>query len=387
MSERHYRLIFLGAGFSRPAGLPLGGELWQEIRSRLRSTSSAAKFDRAVEKYQAYQRECHGSEISRDEIDFEDFLAFLDVEFHLGLRGSDTWSSAGNEVQLMVKWTIGKILTERTPVGDDIPDLYLKFARQLQPGDHVLTFNYDTLLERALDRAAIPYRLFPHRYEKTGFFSHTIDNSRDEVVVIKLHGSVDWFDRARHLEMWDGYRAMGLEEEPDHPVFNTDLNLTVVPILDGPRPSEDPLLDMYRVEDVERVYSTSNWWETVPWILPPSRAKIFYTSRIAEFYSGLGQAGGWNLGCAIIGFSLSEQDEYARQVLWRVVKNYQESWWSDDLLGDGRVKTPLALVDLRESREAQEEWRENYRFVDWDRASVSLQGFDEDSLKTIFRKA
>lgn len=384
MSDRYHRLIFLGAGFSSPAGLPLGDELWQEIQSRIRNSRSAPKFNRAVETYVTYQQECNGFDINQDAIDFEDFLAFLDVEFHLGLRGSDTWSSAGNEVQLMVKWTIGDLLTERTPNGGDIPELYMEFARHLRPGDFVLTFNYDTLLERALESTETPYRLFPYRYKEVGFASHTVDDSRDEVVLIKLHGSVDWFDRAPHLEMWESYRAMGLDEEPNHPVFKTDLDLTVSPILDGPRPSDDPLREMYRVKEEKRVYSESRWWQATPWIMPPSRAKLYYTSRTEDFYRGLGRSGGYNLGCGIIGFSLSEQDEYARQILWRVVKNYQESWWGKDLVGDGRMKTPLALVDLRETPETRKEWRENYRFVDWDRADVWMRGFDKDSLATIF---
>lgn len=31
MAAQKYRVIILGAGFSKPAGLPLGDELWVEI--------------------------------------------------------------------------------------------------------------------------------------------------------------------------------------------------------------------------------------------------------------------------------------------------------------------------------------------------------------------
>ena len=47
-----------------------------------------------------------------------------------------------------MKTLIGEILAERMPA--EVPELYLKFARILKPEDYVLTFNYDTLLERAL---------------------------------------------------------------------------------------------------------------------------------------------------------------------------------------------------------------------------------------------
>ncbi len=96
-------------------------------------------------------------------MDLEEFMAFLDIEFHLGLRGKETWSSHGNETQVVVKTLIGKILAERMPA--NIPDQYLAFARLLKPDDYVLTFNYDVLLERALESAGIPFRLYPNRYK------------------------------------------------------------------------------------------------------------------------------------------------------------------------------------------------------------------------------
>jgi len=80
-------------------------------------------------------------------------------------------------------------LAERTPAEGAVPDLYVQFARKLRPDDYVLTFNYDTLLERALEQAGVPYRLFPDRYEEVSEYTAPIDNSRSEVVVLKMHGS------------------------------------------------------------------------------------------------------------------------------------------------------------------------------------------------------
>ena len=36
-TKRRFRIIILGAGFSCPAGLPLAGELFEEIRRRARA--------------------------------------------------------------------------------------------------------------------------------------------------------------------------------------------------------------------------------------------------------------------------------------------------------------------------------------------------------------
>jgi hypothetical protein len=54
-----------------------------------------------------------------------------------------------------------------------------------------------------------------------------------------------------------------------------------------------------------------------------------------------------NFGMAIIGFSLPSQDEYARQVIYRLVTNYQNTNWKEETLE--HRKTPLVLIDLPQS--------------------------------------
>jgi hypothetical protein len=43
MAEQKYRVIILGAGFSKPAGLPLGDELWEQILN-MRDTGTPMKI-------------------------------------------------------------------------------------------------------------------------------------------------------------------------------------------------------------------------------------------------------------------------------------------------------------------------------------------------------
>jgi hypothetical protein len=66
-------------------------------------------------------------------VNFEEFVSFLDVEHFLGLLGKNTWSSDGNETQVVIKTLIGEILAERMPSKDKIPEVYLEFARMLKP--------------------------------------------------------------------------------------------------------------------------------------------------------------------------------------------------------------------------------------------------------------
>lgn len=197
------RLFVLGAGFSRSAGLPLGPELWRLVHARASGQGGrAGRYDRDLETYIKYRLMCDGLRLEPADVDFEDFLAFLDIEHYLGLAGSDTWSSDGNETQCVVKSLIGEILVERTPARDALPQVYYDFAEQLTRGDHVLSFNYDTVLERALEHVGREYRLFASRFTEVRKGIGYSDSSNDEVVLLKLHGSVDWFDRT-HCTEWE----------------------------------------------------------------------------------------------------------------------------------------------------------------------------------------
>jgi hypothetical protein len=108
--------------------------------------------------------------------------------------------------------------------------------------------------------------------------------------------------------------------------------------------------------------------------------KILYSQMVRDFWWGLGSLGTMNFRMAIIGFSLPPQDEYARQVIYRLVRNYQRIDWGKTWDKAGHRKTPLVLVDFRRSAKEETDLRERYAFVDWDKAQTCLGGFDETAL-------
>ena len=382
-NNRKYRIIVLGAGFSKPAGFPLASELWTEIYNRARYLSGRATFfNDDLEEYIKYKRECEGIDVSKDAIDFEDFMRVLDIEHFLGLRGSDTWSVEGNESTVVVKTLIGEILAELTPSIENIPNLYIEFAKKLQPDDIILTFNYDILLERSLEAIGMPYRLYPSRYESLTEHGAIVDDSKEELVILKLHGSINWFDRGSYTYREEGFRRHGIPEGPNHPVFCTKEELGVSKILEGPRHPDDPLIQMYRVSDMKRLYKKDIMVIATPWLFTPSTVKILYSEKIKDFWDGMGQAGVLNFGLAIIGYSLPPQDEYARQAIYNLVTNYQRNYWDKEVLG--KKKSPLAIVNMCTNESTLNCLRSNYRFVDWDRAILYKQGFDDKSLELIF---
>ena len=133
-----FRIHVLGAGFSRPAGLPVASELfplvWQCIVDR---HGKDTKFDLDLHEYLDYCAACGYSGQTEKDLDLERFMSYLDIEHYLGFRGSKTWSSEGNESQLMIRKAIGHVIHSRTPDPEALPDAYLRYADSLSVHDTV----------------------------------------------------------------------------------------------------------------------------------------------------------------------------------------------------------------------------------------------------------
>ena len=343
-------------------------------------TGRAEKFRRDLADYVQFVFDCTGVKLDPDNVNFEEFLSYLDVEFHLGLRGGDTWSSEGNETQIVVKTLIGQILTERTP--KSVPQLYEDFARKLKPGDTVLTFNYDLLLERSLEKIGTPYRLFPDRFKEVfldGGGTTDFEKDLSEVLILKLHGSLDWFSKESYLRGEKEFRRLGAPGYPHDPIFNPSSGIAATPLLEGPRPVNDPLKEVYRVVDVEKLYRNPPLFLQTPLLVMPSTSKILWFDRFKDFWWGMGSLGVLNRRLTVIGFSLAPHDDYARQVLYTITKNYQKYHWGIEELGMGK-KTPMLIVDFQADEKSQNAFRERYRFVDWSRAAMNFGGFNQDIL-------
>lgn len=377
-----FRILFLGAGFSRLAGLPLGAELFSDIRARAKLERGPRNdLETDLRRFLKYLKECDERSVPEEDVDLEEFLAFLDREHFLGLEGSDTLTSEGNATQLLVRHSIGRTILERMP--KDIPGPYRRFAQRLTPQDLVFTFNYDTLLERVLDEEGIAYRLYPCRFSEIGAGVHTVDDSHDELVVIKLHGSVDWFDRTGYDERVNALRAEPPPYNvPKHPIFGRDALVRPIPLTEGPRPPDDPLSRVYRVADPSPIYYRSTW-TCVPLLLPPSLTKFVYVHPLKDFWWGLQRMGGLNLSLAIVGYSLPVYDEYVRQVLYRVTRNFTE--FEPDLTFEGKKKSKVRILNHRSTPPEADKLRRRYRFINPDRCEFWLEGFTEKGVDWLFR--
>jgi hypothetical protein len=388
--EPWQRLFFLGAGFSRPAGLPLANELLELVLVRVRRAAGIeTKLDRSLEEYRDFLKGTTGSVPRR--INFEDFAAYLSHEHVLGLRGSDTWSPEGNEDQLMLRWGIGAVLNELTPRAESLPSVYLEFARRLRPRDQVVTFNYDLVLERALDVVGTPYRRFPWRYDPTDPRCSVVDTERDadEVKILKVHGSLDWVNRAAFRTTYEGRHPdvpteIALKHRREHPLFGDDPYTPVHRLVEGPRPHDDPLCDVYVLEDPDAYYSRfGNWWQAAaPLVLVPSQTKLLYGAELRDFWLGLPEYGfAWG-GLNIVGYSLPPGDPYTRQVLYRIAKAYvfgreSEGWNSGP-------QPKIKVVGLCRSERELISFRRPYRFLAAGHTDYITDGLSQSTVEQLF---
>ena len=379
-----FRIFILGAGFSRPAGLPLASALYPAVKSLIeRQHGTNTKFDRDLTYYLAYCNDCGVTGQTKDALDLELFMSYLDIEHYLELRGSDTWSREGNESQLMIRKAIGKVIHDGTPAADKLPDYYYKFAELLSPSDIVLTFNYDLVLEAALTHVGKRFRRFPHRFNSVNAHGGTLDSDSEEVVLLKLHGSLDWFDDSQFLELRASLQAQGLDKAGLHSVFDDPKRYGAKPLVDGPLPPGDLLAHLHAIQDVARYYSQGGGFNA-PFILSPSHVKFVYASPIMSLWNGLGRSGGYNLGVSVIGFSLPPHVEYIRIGLHQMLSNYS-SWWDTPMVG-GVFKDYVRFVDYKPSQPERDAYVERYRFAGDDRSRFFFDGFGHSSLEFLFNQ-
>lgn len=378
-----FRIFVVGAGFSRPAGLPIASELYPLVRRNILETHGTdTKFDRDVREYLDYCSACGQSGQSEENLDLELFMSYLDIEHYLGFRGSKTWSQEGNESQLMIRKAIGHVIQSRTPQVDALPEVYYQFADALSVHDVVLTLNYDLVLERAFEKVGKPFRRYPNRFETVSEFGGTVDSKIEEVVLLKLHGSVDWFDDRQFLELKKSIDGKGGGRIPLHSVFDDPSRYGAKPLVEGLLPEGDPLKHLHWITRVDDFYARDGGFNA-PFLLSPSHVKFVYAEPILSFWHGMGRSGGWNLGLSVIGFSLPPHDDYIRIGLYQMLSNYG-SWWDSQMLGV--LKDYARFVDYRPTPDLQAEYRDRYRFAEPQRSKFHYDGFGPDAIDFLFRQ-
>ena len=78
-------IFFLGAGFSQPAGLPLGKDLFSKVLEAAKEHGfyggdfHGGEFKSDISEYLQYYYAKTGNEISENEINIEEFMSYIDI--------------------------------------------------------------------------------------------------------------------------------------------------------------------------------------------------------------------------------------------------------------------------------------------------------------------
>src|SRR5262249_55757527 len=148
---------------------------------------------------------------------------------------------------------------------------------------------------------------------------------------------------------------------PRDPIFNS-AHLETCPLVEGHRPDDR---EVYRVRDIEWLYADPPFLLSTPKLISPSTVKVVYSQQFGDYWYGQGQNGAYNSRLVVIGYSLPAQDDYARQVLYRLITNYQ-GVPVERVRGDPRqTREPVMIVNLCNSATDREKLLKAYRFVDW----------------------
>lgn len=178
--DRKREVFFLGAGFSCAAGLPNTAALLSEVHRLAKSTPSwgvSKDLEARLEAAYEFFYPDKGPGFQPEVVDFFSVLTaygqidtaglpdgFPDRELLADLRFAIVHVLCGGLRSLQEQ-----ALTNGHPVLD----------RMIQRGNVVITTNWDTVVERAAEARGVPFR-------QSGLPS---DN---ELLILKLHGSIDW---------------------------------------------------------------------------------------------------------------------------------------------------------------------------------------------------
>ena len=365
------RLFILGAGFSAPAGLPLAKSLLERVREDVRGNFRDFGWEGSLEQEIGEWASLYPGQ----SIDLERVLAYSHRKHYLRLLGSDEYFEHGSRSIAAARTAIQRILIQATP--SDTPTPYRDFAERLCPNDVVLTFNYDTLLEQALDDIGKPYTLTPEWWLKTD----PIEFEPKYVDLIKLHGSIDWYDRHYHDDAMRWHKEEGNDVPDRDQIFGPDPSVPAESLSRGPTEvlGSRILPRVFRVPNHRKHFPIvgGTGAHVVPFILPPAYDKLLGYDAILDLWENLHRTLDAFSSIVIIGYSLPSYDSYAYEALGGLIAGYQRG--GDKTYWEQR-RVPLQLVTLADS---EQHALKSIPFLEPGKTRVWHQGFSVDSLNWI----
>ncbi|MCH7884261.1 MAG: hypothetical protein IIC01_03335 [Planctomycetes bacterium] len=183
------RVFILGAGFSKPAGMPLATELLPQLVTKLQHDEMRKWVDGLCRRLAWLSGNNQQTDSFTPNIEQVFQYAHFDVEVRrlqqqvvpFGRQDGLTPWNQGESIECWLSYledALCDVVSEREDNCDLTP--ITRWAEGVSEHDAVLTFNYDTLAERGLAKLG---KTWSHGMECEG---------NNGIPVYKLHGSIDW---------------------------------------------------------------------------------------------------------------------------------------------------------------------------------------------------
>lgn len=287
--QRTRTVYFLGAGFSRALGLPNTAELLTEVH-RLASDRGLAIGSKLRDAYEYFFPE-QGQGFLPEVVDFFSVLrAYEDVAIQRD--GNPRFPGGFKHPALLsdLRLAVVRILCDRLRQVQ-IPDGgWATLNAMFAPGNVVITSNWDLFVEHYAGRRGIRLRLGGEPDDKT-------------LVLLKLHGSVDWTEQS--------YRKAG--------AVDTDYSV-LKELQNSERPyrrqiGPDDMLRVHAVENMNRSWQFIKARTSRPHMVMMSQGKTVDLEPIQSIWTDAYTALCAASELQIIGYSLPSDDVEIRTLL------------------------------------------------------------------------
>jgi len=202
--SRPYTLFIFGAGSSvqftstdskiKNIKSPINSNFFSTCLSLLRKVNYTSSFSELKNLF-SYMSNSRG--IKYDDnfsfledlvfTDMEDVITDLDIKTSM-FENENEYTYLTDILKELIAYTFGKLL------GPNIPKKYTDLVKLFQPNDLILIFNYDLILERAMDKNGSfnkkSYLIHPFKIQQKKTWIES--NEPYDLELYKLHGSINW---------------------------------------------------------------------------------------------------------------------------------------------------------------------------------------------------
>ncbi len=193
------RVFILGAGASNGAEFPLASELFKLAYDQMDSDDQSDVRKTLSYLYPVSGRNHQSPQKLVSVLNVEEFLSLLDTaeEFNEILPTTFLEPVVIRRLRSRILSSIMELLVEKQSKAESSKKLVGhvdRFLSRLEPGDTIITFNWDLLLERRMSKVGQAFKLCPRE-------------ESNDVAYLKVHGSIDWY-RGAELESRKGFKVV-----------------------------------------------------------------------------------------------------------------------------------------------------------------------------------